>query len=78
MPAPANSQHAQTMTPNAHERAEWLRLSQDAFMRCHYEIAQRFAFAGYSESMPLAEFDSLQADYRAWLLNGALSLHPSK
>ena len=53
-----------------HERAEWLRLSADATARGFRDTAARFQDAALLTLMPLSQFDSLQSEYRQWLIRG--------
>lgn len=62
-----------TVTPSAHEKAEWTRLAQAAYKAGRNAIGHRFSVAASlpsTGSMALATFDSLQADYRSWLIDG--------
>lgn len=59
------------MTPNAHERAEWARLAQDAYRTGRNDFGHRFsARAAVGGYMPLEVFDTLQTIYRRWLIGG--------
>ena len=52
-----------------HERAEWSRMAKAAYASGHNATGHRFSVAATQLSMPLARFDSLQADYRSWLID---------
>jgi hypothetical protein len=62
------------ITPTEHDKAEWSRLAQQAYTRNANAIGHRYSVAsaccGVGQEMPLAKFDSLQRDYRAWLVFG--------
>lgn len=60
----------QIMPVTNHERAEWSRLAQDAYKHGWTHVGHRFSVAATLAEMPLARFDSLQRDYRIWLLDG--------
>jgi len=68
------TQSSQSITPNAHERNEWLRMAKDAEKHGMQAIADKFAAAAMRLSsaaeIPLHEFDALQAEYRSWLVDG--------
>ena len=62
-----------TITPTAHEKAEWSRMAAAAYKARRNAIGHRFSVAASlprDGALPLATFDSLQADYRAWLVDG--------
>lgn len=68
--------YSATMTPTEHEKLEIMRMAADAHARgVHPELVTRcgaFASCGttFHGSVTLAEFDSLMAIYRGWLLAG--------
>jgi hypothetical protein len=61
-----------TMTPTDHEKREWARMAQAAYGSGHNSIGHRYSGAA---SLPncghieLTKFDSLQRDYRIWLID---------
>lgn len=60
-------------TPTEHEKNEWARMAQDAYAKGFNAIGHRFSAAAAlprGEKIPTARFDSLMADYRAWLIDG--------
>lgn len=60
-------------TPTEHEKNEWARMAQDAYAKGFNAIGHRFSAAAAlprGEKIPSARFDSLMADYRAWLIDG--------
>lgn len=62
-----------TITPTAHEKAEWARLAQAAYAADLNTVGHRFSGAASlrnEHKMMLATFDSLQNDYRTWLVDG--------
>lgn len=64
----------QTMLVNSHERAEWLRMADDARAKGFQIIANRYeAAARETHPMLLTRFDDLQANYRKWLNGGFAS-----
>lgn len=63
----------QSMTPTEHEKAEWSRLAQSAYSAGHNATGHRFSGAASiprDARVALATFDSLQNDYRRWLVDG--------
>lgn len=66
-----------TMSPNDHERAEWARMANDAYKHNRNSIGHRYSAASaVGGPMPLARFDSLQRDYRSWLIDGWSGFDP--
>jgi hypothetical protein len=60
-----------TMTPNAHERAEWARMAQDAYKHGHTFYGHRYsAQAALGGPRPVDVYDTLQRVYRQWLVFG--------
>lgn len=62
----------QFMTPTEHEKLEWARMARAAASAGLATTAARFAFASTTPlggKIPAATFYSLQADYRAWLID---------
>lgn len=60
-------------TPTEHEKNEWARMARDAYAKGFNAIGHRFSVAAAlprGEKIPSARFDSLMADYRAWLIDG--------
>lgn len=66
--------YSPTMTPNAHERAEWQRLALAAYDCDRTKVGARFNVAASDSSllhtMPIHDFDEMQAIYRQWLVYG--------
>lgn len=61
------------ITPSQYDKNEWSRMAQDAYSKGLNDIGHRFSMAATlkkGESCELAWFDSLQTDYRAWLIGG--------
>lgn len=61
------------MTPTQHEKNEWFRLATAAFAAGRNSMGCRFSGAACGPDgtrMATATYDSLQADYRAWLIGG--------
>lgn len=59
---------ASVITPTPHERAEWARLSRDAYRVGRLELGARFAHASTrAGALPISVFDELQQVYRSWL-----------
>ena len=58
------------MHPTEHERAEWKRMAQSAYARGIEEVGNRYMSAATLQVMPLARFDVLMGNYRAWLIDG--------
>lgn len=59
--------------PTQHEKDEWLRMSAAAFNERLYLVGRRFAEVaalGPRADLRIDVFDSLQAEYRAWLVFG--------
>ena len=64
---------SQTITPTAHEKAEWSRMATAAYKARRNPIGHRFSVAASlprDGAMDLSRFDALQAEYRAWLIDG--------
>ena len=62
---------SQTMTPTAHERAEWSRLSVDCQKHKRQDAARFFERLSLStEPVPVETFDRAQRYYRGWLISG--------
>jgi hypothetical protein len=64
---------AHYVTPLEHEKAEWSRMAQAAYNADRNDVGHRFSAAATWPRfmpMPLSKFDSLQAEYRAWLAFG--------
>lgn len=62
-----------TMTPNAHEKAEWSRMAQAAYasgLNTIGHIYSAAASAPEGRGVGLYYFYRLQAGYRAWLCDG--------
>jgi hypothetical protein len=62
-----------TITPSAHEKAEWSRMAQAAYLAGHNATGHRYSVAAsipINAPVPVTTFDSLQTDYRAWLIEG--------
>jgi hypothetical protein len=63
-----------TITPTAHDVAEWQRLATDAYRIGLNASGHRFSVAAAKypsgRQMPLDVYDSLQAEYREWLIGG--------
>lgn len=64
------------ITPNAHERSEWMRMADALDAVDNYTDAAKFRVAasndGCLSSMTVTRFDALQSQYRAWLVFGTL------
>jgi hypothetical protein len=61
------------ITPTQHEKNEWARFADAAYASGRNSTGHRFSAAAAlmnDQSMSVARFDSLQADYRAWLCFG--------
>jgi hypothetical protein len=61
------------MTPSQHEKSEWSRMASAAYAASRNDIGTRYSVAAsipYRAELPLEMFDSLQAGYRAWLIDG--------
>ncbi len=60
------------ITITKHEASEWSRMATSAYRAELNDIGHRFSMAATYEgySMHLSMFDSLQRDYRAWLIDG--------
>lgn len=59
-----------TITPNEHEKSEWGRFALDAYAAGMTATGHRFLMASSTEpgiAFDLAQFDSLQTEYRQWL-----------
>ena len=54
------------------EANEWARMAQAAYASGRNSIGHRYSVAATwrSKQMPLRQWDSLQADYRSWLIDG--------
>ena len=59
-----------TVTLTQHERNEWIRMAKAAYAKGHNDIGHVYSAAAAKASIPVAQFDSLQRDYRAWLIDG--------
>lgn len=60
-----------TITPNAHERAEWARLAADAYRTGRNFYGHRYSAASARPGpVALPVFDTLQTVYRVWLNTG--------
>lgn len=60
------------ITPNAHEKSEWSRMAQAAYLGRRNDIGHRFSVAASLPSygqVTVAYFDRLQTEYRAWLIS---------
>ena len=60
-----------TITITNHEKSEWSRFAQAAYARGDNATGHRFSAAASlptNAEMTVAHFDSLQRDYRAWLV----------
>ena len=63
------------MTPTRHEKLEWARMAQAAYAIDRNDIGHRFSGAASirdADDMPLAMFDELQGQYRAWLIDNVM------
>lgn len=61
------------ITPNAHEKAEWARMAQDAYNTNRNFYGHRYSsYASMKNGaeLPINVFDILQATYRTWLVFG--------
>lgn len=62
--------NVQTITPSEHERAEWRRMAIAAYRVGRRGTGHRYNMAAALRgAIPLTEFDALQRDYLAWLLD---------
>jgi hypothetical protein len=71
--APTLKPMAGRITPSQYEKNEWSRMAQDAYAHDLNDVGHRFSMAATvnkGESVPLAWFDALQTEYRAWLIGG--------
>lgn len=60
------------ITPTRHCKLEWSRLAQAAYSQDRNDVGHRFSGAASildSQSLSLATYDSLQHDYRVWLID---------
>jgi hypothetical protein len=63
----------QYITPTEHEKREWSRMAKDAYKTGRNVIGHRYSMAAtlcIGEPCKLEWFDSLQNDYRDWLIGG--------
>lgn len=68
------------MFPTSHEKSEWSRLARQAYARNRNDIGHRYSTAAalpFGESLNLVTFDTLQAAYRVWLVEGFNAAFPS-
>lgn len=59
------------LTPTADEKSEWSRMARAAYRENRNDIGHRFSGAAalpHDGALPIRTFDSLQTDYRAWLM----------
>ena len=60
------------MTPTRHEKLEWSRMAQAAYLAGHNDIGHRYSGAAAlrdGQSIPVTRFDALQDGYRTWLID---------
>ena len=61
------------ITPTEHEKREWSRMATAAYKTGRNAIGHRYSMAAtlrIGEPCDVSKFDSLQNDYRAWLIDG--------
>lgn len=60
------------MTITAHNKAEWMRMAQDAYNLHLTHTGNRYNAAAsmIGDTIPIAVFDQLQDGYRRWLIQG--------
>lgn len=64
-----------SIEPNRHNKAEWLRFAESALLAGKVQTARVFSAAANSANgakLSIAVFDNLQAVYRAWLVFGTM------
>lgn len=72
-PQPERIRGAGVMVPTDHEKSEWSRMARAAYADDWNATGHRFSAAASLESgrsIPLHQFDDLQAEYRSWLIGG--------
>lgn len=61
-------------TPTEHDKREWSRMAQAAYGSDRNDVGHRFSMASATTPvggrMELKRYDSLMAEYRAWLVFG--------
>ena len=66
-----------SVVPSEHCKAEWSRMAQAAYHADRNDIGHRFSMASATTPvggrMELKRYDSLMAEYRAWLVFGEWS-----
>ncbi len=63
------------ITPTQHCKNEWSRMAQAAYSKGFNSIGHTYSTAASlpnAGTLPIALYDSLQADYRAWLIGGTM------
>lgn len=53
-----------------HNRNEWHRMAQDAYNHYRSFEGHRYCVAATRRTLPIAVFDTLQQNYRLWLIGG--------
>ncbi len=59
------------ITPTQHEKNEWTRMAQAAYGADRNSVGHRYSGAASivtGARIPTSIYDSLQSDYRAWLI----------
>lgn len=59
-----------TMTPTAHERAEWLRMGRDASRHGLTSIAKACRDGAKADKLWIETYDMIASGYRRWLVFG--------
>jgi len=62
-----------TITVSEHEAREWSRLAQDAYNHDRNDIGHRYSMSAaiyWGKQCRLDVFDTLQRNYRLWLIGG--------
>jgi hypothetical protein len=60
--------------PTRAEKLEWARMAQSAYRAQRNDVGHRYSAAASlrdCQSMPLYAFDTLQHNYRLWLIDGS-------
>lgn len=64
---------SQFITVSEHEKAEWSRMAQSAYRENRNSVGHRYSMAAtlrIGEQMRIDAFDTLQRNYRNWLIGG--------
>jgi hypothetical protein len=68
-----NKNSSQTITPTRAEKLEWARMAQAAYFADRNDVGHRYsahAALRDGDSIPIYAFDTLQHNYRLWLIDG--------